>query len=532
MNSQSAITMRSFFLAMLSGVLMTGAFPNIEFSGLIWFALTPLMIALQDQSPAQGFRLGFFAGCVHYTTLMYWLVYTLMTFGHMPFYLSLPILLLLVAYMALYPAVFAAVFAWIQGRSAGWLAVLPALWAALEYIRSFFLSGFPWEFLGYSQYRHICMIQIADITGVYGVSFLIVAVNVALFLLWRGWAERRTPHRLLRRAEAAGGFAIAAILGIHVLAYGQWRTHLLDTWIAKAPTPEFTVVQGNIDQSEKWDPAFQVATIEKYIRLSESAKDAGSRQHLVVWPETAAPFYFLSMAAPTEMVLEGIRKAGCDFLIGSPSFVRKDDHHINYYNSAFLMSAGGDLLGKYDKVHLVPFGEYVPLHKWLPFIGKMVEGVGDFRPGKKGRTLAWGQYPLGVQICYEMIFPELALKMVRNHAAFLVNMTNDAWYGKTSAPYQHFSMAVFRAVENHRSLIRAANTGISGFIDPAGRIVATTPIFTSAALTRAMPALTTESFYTRYGDVFSQVCLGVSVLLCLVVFFKNRRLADQNPQRS
>ncbi len=529
MNSQSANTIRNLFLAGLSGVLMTGAFPNIEFSGLIWFALTPLMIALQEQSPAQGFRLGFFAGCVHYTTLMYWLAYTLMTFGHMPFYLSLPILLLLVGYMALYPAVFAAVFSWIHDRPAGWLAILPALWAALEYIRSFFLSGFPWEFLGYSQYRHIYMIQIADITGVYGVSFLIVAVNTALFLLWRGWAERRTSRCMLRRAEAAGGAAIAVLLVIHVLAYGQWRTHLLDTWIAKAPAPEFTVVQGNIDQSEKWDPAFQIATIEKYIRLSESAKDSSTKPHLVVWPETAAPFYFLSMAAPTEQVIDGIRKTGCDFLIGSPSFVQKDENHVNYYNSAFLMSSNGEFLGKYDKVHLVPFGEYVPLHQWFPFIGKMVEGVGDFRSGKEGHTLVWGQYPLGIQICYEMIFPDLARKMVRNHAAFLINMTNDAWYGRTSAPYQHFSMAVFRAVENHRSLIRAANTGISGFIDPAGRIVATTPIFTSAALTRTMPVMTMESFYTRYGDIFSRICLGISVLLSLFVFFKNRQWAIKKP---
>ena len=212
-------------------------------------------------------------------------------------------------------------------------------------------------------------------------------------------------------------------------------------------------------------------------------------------------------------VIEGVRETGTSFLIGSPSFIRRDDKQADFFNSAFLIDPNGNVIGKYDKVHLVPFGEYVPLQEWFPFIGKLVEEVGDFKSGQKGQTLPWGEFPLGIQICYEMIFPDLSREMARNQAAFLINMTNDAWYGKTSAPYQHFSMAVFRAVENRRSLIRSANTGISGFIDPVGRIIASTPLFEEAVITRSMPVLKTESFYTRYGDVFALTCMAISILL-------------------
>ncbi|MCX5883189.1 MAG: apolipoprotein N-acyltransferase, partial [Deltaproteobacteria bacterium] len=205
-------------------------------------------------------------------------------------------------------------------------------------------------------------------------------------------------------------------------------------------------------------------------------------------------------------------------------FIRRDDHHADFFNSAFLIDPNGNVAGKYDKVHLVPFGEYVPFQEWFPFIGKIVEEVGDFKSGRKGQTLIWGEFPLGIQICYEMIFPDLSREMARNQAAFLINMTNDAWYGKTSAPYQHFSMAVFRAVENRRSLIRSANTGISGFIDPAGRIIASTPLYEEAVITRSLPVLTTESFYTRYGDVFALTCMAISILLFFLCAITQNRI--------
>ena len=242
---------------------------------------------------------------------------------------------------------------------------------------------------------------------------------------------------------------------------------------------------------------------------------------LVVWPETATPFYFLNQAELTQMVKKGIRDTGADFLIGSPSF-RSKKKGVEYYNSAYLIGAQGNLYGRYDKAHLVPFGEYVPLKKWLPFINKIVEGVGDFRPGREGHTLPWKNYRLGIQICYEIIFPGLSRSMAQNNADLLVNITNDAWYGRSSAPYQHFSMAIFRAVENRRSLIRSANTGISGFVDPAGRIVASTKLFEDALITRKMPLLQTTTIYTRIGDLFALLCLAATLTVALYALVRHR----------
>ncbi|MBW1841967.1 MAG: apolipoprotein N-acyltransferase, partial [Deltaproteobacteria bacterium] len=274
----------------------------------------------------------------------------------------------------------------------------------------------------------------------------------------------------------------------------------------------------NIAQSAKWDLEFQIPTIKKYVKLSLSTKT--KNPDLVVWPETATPFYFLRNKPLSEMIIQAIHDMDTDFLIGSPSFVQ-NNQDVEYYNSAYLNGPKGTVYGRYDKAHLVPFGEYIPFHGWLPFLNKIVEGVGDFKPGEKGKTLQWGNNRVGVQICYEIIFPALSRALVINDAGLLINITNDAWYGRSSAPYQHFSMSVFRAVENRRSLVRSANTGISGFIDPVGRVIAATPLFTDAVLTRTVPILNEKSFYTRHGDLFAMVCLVLSLMAGIFNYFRS-----------
>jgi apolipoprotein N-acyltransferase len=286
--------------------------------------------------------------------------------------------------------------------------------------------------------------------------------------------------------------------------YGSRRILYMERMISSAPSIRAGIIQANIDQSRKWDPAFQINTIEKYLALSLSA--AKERPQLIVWPETAAPFYYLSETRLSGRIQQGVQRTGTDFLIGSPSFVRRTDG-IDYFNSAYIIRSDGATTARYDKARLVPFGEYVPLKKWLPFLGKMVENVGDFKTGEKGSTVSWRDRRLGIQICFEIIFADLSRAMVRNGALLLVNITNDAWFGQTAAPHQHFSMAVFRAVENRRCLVRAANTGISGFIDPTGRIIAATPLFKEVIMVRPVPVVTDKTFYTRYGDVFAQGCL-------------------------
>jgi apolipoprotein N-acyltransferase len=344
--------------------------------------------------------------------------------------------------------------------------------------------------------------------GVYGVSFLVVLSNTAVFLvltkvLGNDWYGRKIRNK---HAAVCVLFSVLMVAGAYI--YGEKRMKRIDALIKDARTIKLSVVQGNINQAIKWDRSFQRQSINTYIRLSVSAKN---KPDIIVWPETATPFYFLYDQALTDMVKDGICDTGSDFLIGSPSFVQKDDL-IEFYNSAYLMGSKGDVYGKYDKSHLVPFGEYIPFGKYLPFLNKMVEGVGDFKSGEKGKVLQWQDLKLGIQICYEVIFPDLSAALVRNDAALLINITNDAWYGRSSAPYQHFSMAVFRAVENRRSLVRSANTGISGFIDPCGRVIDRTEIFNEAVITRAMPVIYKKSIYTQYGDIFAVVCVLFVVL--------------------
>jgi len=391
-----------------------------------------------------------------------------------------------------------------RGGSVG-LLTAPLLWVALEYVRTFLFSGFPWELLGYTQFDLLPLIQISDITGVYGVSFFIVLANAVICRVVLNFSGKGWQGATVGKYATAVELSAVCLIAIALWGYGIWRMHAVDRSMARAPSARIAVVQGNIDQAVKWDRAFQTEATRKYVRLSLEAREQSP--DLIVWPETATPFYFLYHMPLTKIVKEGIRRAGCDFLIGSPSFSRGKDG-IEYYNSAYLVHPDDKSVSRYDKVHLVPFGEYVPLKKWLPFAGKIVEHVGDFKPGPRGVTLNWRDYRIGVQICYEMVFPDLSRAAVKNGANLLFNLTNDGWYGRTGAPYQHFSMAVLRAVENRRWVVRAANTGISGFIDPIGRVTASTPLFEDAAVTQKVLFGRDISFYTRRGDLFAQVCLG------------------------
>jgi apolipoprotein N-acyltransferase len=512
------INKQKIILAGLSGL-------NINLNWLAWCALVPLLIAVQNLTWQDRIRLGLIAGLVHYLTLVYWLYYTMQTYGHLPWYLSIPVLFLMATYLALYITAFAILATRLHTKPAAGLFLIPALWVSLEYVRSFLFTGFPWELMGYTQYRALHIIQISDIFGVFGISFLILLTNVAVYQVYLYFIPGDW-HKTFVTKRGIIGAALAAVIMISAAwFYGALRIKSIDALAVKSASEKIAVVQGNIEQSLKWDPAFQVETVRKYTRLTRLADN--QKPDLIVWPETATPFYFLYDTRLSDMVIRAIRQIATHFLIGSPSFSQKDKR-IEYFNSAYLMGPDGNAIGKYDKAHLVPYGEYVPLKKWLPFLGKMVAQVGDFVAGKKGETLAWNDYKLGVLICYEIIFSDLSRAVTKNGAAVLINITNDAWYGKTSAPYQHFSMAVLRAVENRRSLIRAANTGISGFIDPVGRVTASTQLFTDAVLIKSVPVLKNVTFYTRYGDLFARLCLAITLF---AIFIKMLKFKKQNHRR-
>jgi len=438
------------------------------------------------------------------------------------------ILILLAFYLSLYIATFSSLIGLACESPAWTLMMMPVFWVCLEYLRGVLFTGFPWGLIGYSQYHFLKLIQISDIFGVYGVSFLIVSANgiiffALLYLTGRKWRKRPVSGRL----ALFSAISLACMVGL-ALGYGNVRLKSIDRMIAKDRSVDVSVIQGNIPQDEKWDAAFCNKTIDTYFRLSGQAMK--SHPGLIVWPETAAPFYFGYEADLTKEVTDGIRDMRAYFLIGAPTveFHEKKDR---YYNSAYLISPEGRVVGRYDKVHLVPFGEYVPLKKFLPFLGHIVAQVGDFNSGKIGNTLNWKGIHIGVLICYEVIFPELALKLVQNNAGLLVSITNDAWFGNTSAPYQDFYMAAFRSIENRRSLARAANTGISGFVDPAGRVMGQTGLFYEAAMTRKVPIIQNyQTIYTRYGDLLVWACFIASILYLMIRFINIKFLLERKKQ--
>lgn len=498
---------RSTALAAASGLLLAAAFPLIDLPFLAWIALVPLFLALEQGTVMDGFRLGGITGLLYFTGTVYWVTNSIHFYGGIALIPASLITLLLCAYLALYPALFGAAAVFLRGcRPALRLVAAPALWTALELARTYVFSGFPWSLFGYSQYRVLPVIQIADITGVYGVSFLIVLVNAAAagFLLDR---------------KRYGGLIAAATAVTIVLGYGAMKLRAAEGSGGIA----ISVVQGNIEQDRKWDPAYQAEVTATYERLTREAMLR--HPDLVIWPETATPFYFNGAYGNdkplTENLVAFVKQNRTPLLFGSPTYEVQPNRKVVGRNSAFLLSGEGRIEAVYHKIHLVPFGEYVPLKKVLFFVEKMVQAIGDFGGGDSYTVMSipYGsgdqrrETTLSTVICYEIIFPDLVRRFVDNGARIVTTVTNDAWFGRTAAPYQHFSMAVLRAVENRVPVARAANTGISGFIDAQGRILETSKIFTEARLTHTLVPGTEKTFYTRFGDVFSYACVIASMIM-------------------
>ncbi len=512
------------FFALLTSFLLTSAFPKIGVDWLAWFALVPLLYSLKDLSPKQAFGIGMVSGTAHFFTLLYWLVPFLVKFGHLSFFLSIIVALGFALFLSIYFALFSLILAKFCTKPLTSLFLVPSGWVSMEYIRSYLFTGFPWELLGYSQFSRLHLIQISDIVGVFGVSFLIALSNATLFTIllyltgisWHG-------SKVSKKIALWSSVSTILIFGL-VFYYGNFQLGSISNQISSAKHIKVAVVQGNISQSVKWDPAYQGITIEKYIDLSVSTKR--ERPDLVVWPETALPFYFFNIrdAELTDMVKKGIKETEAHFLIGSPAFEFREKE-VDYYNRAYLVNTKGEKIDQYDKVHLVPFGEYVPFKKWLPFINKIVEPVGNYIGGEKGKVAWWDGTGIGTLICFEVIFADLARALAKNGAAFFVNITNDAWYGTSGGPYQHFSMTVFRAVENRKALVRSANTGISGFVNPSGRVITKTPLEKEAVMTGNIPLMQIKTVYMGIGDLFAMICLAITILTCIhTIKWKNKHV--------
>jgi apolipoprotein N-acyltransferase len=500
--SWMALSATQVLLAILSGLLLTASFPPGKLPFLVWLALVPLLKSLDNESPSQAFRLGFLTGISHYLTLIYWIIIVLGHYGNMSIWVSLGPFFLLSLYLALYPAIFSTIVAYLKD-SRFTLTLMASFWVSLEYIRAHVMTGFPWCLLGYTQYEQSYLIQIADLCGVYALSFLIVIVNGLLFTLL---FKSRARSNAFFKWEIL--FTVLIVVG--TLAYSHYR-------LSEEPIKEQTrkhvhtlIVQGNIDQSIKWDPAYQAETMATYQRLTRTGYSF--KPDLIVWPETSAPFFFQNNAEFSPMIFSIVKESQAALIFGSPAY-EIVGRTVNYYNRAYLIKPGDLFPQHYDKVHLVPFGEYIPLKKLLSFLHRLVPAAGDFVSGEKIAPLKYKDLSIGILICFEAIFPELARAQTKGGADILVNLTNDAWFGMSSAPYQHLAMAVFRAVENRRPMIRAANTGFSAYIEPKGKIVALSSLFREEVLEASvrisdMPL----TIYTRFGDIFALFLLFIGLI--------------------
>jgi len=496
-------------LSVGSGVLLVLSFPPFDLYPISWIALVPLLISLYEKNFKVAFYLGMLSGFVFFSGIVFWVFNPLYIYGNVPLLLSIIIVIALCLYLAVYAGIFSILFSYLCNMSRfPALFLAPVLWVSLEFLRTYALSGFPWALVGYSQYKFLPFIQIADITGVYGISFLVVAMNGAIFDVFILLPRRQKKMPLFERWPLTLGLITLSIITTASLFYGIWRLNAKESdYTIKA-----SVIQGNIPQDRKWDVKFQREIIDTYTSLTIRALvDSPS---IVVWPETAVPFIFDYDKTFTGELIEFQKTLSMHLLFGGITVKDIKDDKFQLSNSSILLSPDGKVLSIYDKMHLVPYGEYVPLRKISPFIKRLTAGIGDFIPGKEYTVMETPFARIGNLICYEIIFPGLVRKFVDKGANLLVTITNDAWFGRWGAPYQHFSMAVFRAIENRVPVIRAANTGVSGFIDAKGRIKIKSDIFVEAVLTEDVVAGSfKKSFYSKYGDLFAFFCIISSILL-------------------
>jgi apolipoprotein N-acyltransferase len=482
-------------------------------------ALVPLLAALVDGRPADpsadgptplvAFTLGLLTGVVYFVGTIYWTAMVMRQFGDLPLPVAVLLMVALAAYLAVYPALFALVMQRVISRFGPTALLLaPAVWVTTEYGRGYVFTGFPWVLLGYSQVHVLPVTQVASLFGVWGLSALIVFVNVALVGLV--FLDRR--WRWMTASAAALVLALAA-------AWGAYRVH--DGRLTReGEVVRAGAIQGSVPQDEKWLQRSAGAILETYGTLTQDAAARGAT--LVLWPESALPFYFEEDWVAGARVRGLAAKAKISLLFGSDQLERGTP--ARYYNSAFMVDSSGAVRSVYRKVHLVPFGEYVPVKRLLFFAGPLVQQVSDFSAGERMVVMPVGRHLVSTEICYEVVYPDLAQRAVELGSELLTTITNDAWFGRSSAPWQHFDMAAMRAVEQGRYLVRAANTGISGFVDPYGRVLSRTMLFQPAAPVEDVRFLTGRTVYSRIGDALVYAC-GAATLAALLASVRRRSAA-------
>lgn len=491
--------MRRLILILVGSALTFLSFPKWNFDFLAWICLVPIFLSSYSLPFKKSFFVGWVSGTLGFLAILYWIIPTFKAAGLSAVF-GAGALLFLAGYIGLYYALYFSLCGILLKNLSEFssLLICSSLWISLEHLRNYLFTGFPWGLLGYSQWQNPSFIQIAEFTGIYGVSFLIIFFNILIFL----WIKNKKIKL----------FSIFFFLLL--FSSNFFILSLRKNSIPKSAN-NFSVVllQGNIDQYKKWDSYFINEILNSYKRLAESAPQSCQ---LMIWPETAVPGWIPNENWLMERLKNIITPTKTFHLVGAVTNQNKN------YNSAFLFNSKGDILARYDKTHLVPFGEFVPMHAFLKKWIKVLNQLGGFDSGKETKLLKIENMTLGVNICYEAIFPNLIRQQALKGAELLINITNDGWYLDTAALEQHFSMNIFRAIENRRTLIRCANTGISGVIKPNGIISKWSESNKQTILEDLVPLSSEITFYTRYGDIFAWLCNFSSFLAFF--FIKKSRL--------
>lgn len=499
-------------LALVSGALLALSFPRYGHPAVAWIALVPLLVALTGwrglpgrlpgQPPLRAFLLGLTTGVVYFAGTLYWTGTVIRTFGGVP----LPAAVLGVVLLALYQGFFPALFALITSRliARGGLAGLllsAAVWTATEFFRGVVFGGFPWVLLGDSQVTVLPVAQLASVLGVYGVTGLVAFIDAAIAYAMLTAGVRRVAV-----------IATAVVLLAGTAAWGTAR--IADGSLTRIGTPiRVGLIQGNIAQEDKWKSSEARRIFTTYVAMTRDAVTRGAEY--VIWPESATPFMFEHDPAGQEALRALARELRVPILFGSDQEVLRPEPAL--YNAAFLVGPEGKTEAVYRKIHLVPWGEFIPMKRVLFFVSPLVESFTDFSPGDAMVMLPVGSHLTSTAICYEVVYPSLVRQAVIAGSELLTTITNDAWYGHSSAPYQHFALASMRAIEQGRYLARAANTGISGVVDPYGRIVQQSSIFEQDVLVEQVRFLKVRTIYSRIGDLIAYLAIAI-VAIGLVVF--------------
>ena len=501
-----------YFLALLTGALLALSFPRYGHPAFGWIALTPLFIALSGwfgrpghapgQPARRAFALGLVAGTTYFVGTVYWTATVVQEFGGLAMPVAIVAMLLLALYLGLFPAIASVITARLIVRAGAPALLLGAApWVATEFFRGYLFGGFPWVPLGNSQVTVLPIAQVASVFGVYGLSALLAFVSsvIAYALIVNG-----------RQRYKAVAAAVVVVFGVGV--WGVWR--IRDGSLTTEGTPiRVGLVQGNIAQDDKWDPAQAHRIFTTHIAMTREAARKGAQY--VIWPESSTPFMFEESEGGAAAVRDLARELSVTILFGSDQLERGATPRL--YNAAFQVAPDGRTAGVYRKIHLVPFGEFIPLRSWLFFVSPLVESLAEFAPGSSMVMLPVASHTASTAICYEVVYPSLVRQAVDAGSELLTTITNDGWYGHSSAPYQHFALASMRSIEHGRYLARAANTGISGVVDPYGRIVAQSAIFEQVTLVDEVRFLTRRTVYSVIGDAIAYVAIALAASALMVL---------------